>query len=74
MMKPKRRVFCQQCHRLKMSFETRDKALRFIRYNGPEIGDTLRAYHCSACCAWHITSKPPHTHNPSDYEQRNDTH
>lgn len=52
------RVFCPGCGRPKQLFESEDKALRFIRFNGDNIdkGDQLRAYHCACCGGWHITS------------------
>ena len=60
-MKPKNRVMCADCGRLKMLFETEKKALNFIKYNGEEITDNterLRVYFCPSCGGYHITSKP----------------
>ena len=57
-MKPKKRVFCPDCGRLKMVFETEKKALNFIKWNGDDIdtgGEKLRPYYCSGCCGYHIT-------------------
>ena len=62
MPKPKNRVFCRDCRRPKLLFETEKKAETFIRFNGDEVnsgGDSeLRVYYCTACCGYHITSKP----------------
>lgn len=39
-MKPsKNRVFCHECKRAKMLFESEDKALRFIRFNADAFED-----------------------------------
>ena len=61
-MKPtKNRVFCPECGRAKMLFQTEKKAEGFIRFNGDDIpmpeGCTLRTYYCEACGGWHITHK-----------------
>ena len=61
-MKPKRRVYCYLANRQKMCFETEGEALKFIEYNSknPKEWDQgkvpVRAYYCSLCCGWHITS------------------
>lgn len=58
-MKPtKNRVFCPECRRTKMLFETEEKAERFIKFNKDEMGDRcpVRAYYCVACGGWHTTS------------------
>lgn len=62
-MKPtKNRVFCKDCGRHKMLFETEKKAETFIRFNSEEI-DTesgyspVRSYYCMFCNGWHVTSK-----------------
>ena len=61
MSKPKNnRVFCPDCGRAKMLFETERKVKDFIKWNGDDInthGGELRPYYCPACCGWHITSK-----------------
>ena len=59
-MKPKNRVMCPDCGRQKMLFETKEKAMNFIKFNGDEIsnGKKIRWYYCPACCGYHITSKP----------------
>ena len=60
-MKPKNnRVWCPDCGRPKMLFETESKAKNFIKWNGEEIdshGGELRPYYCPGCCGWHISSK-----------------
>ena len=52
-MKPTRnRVMCPDCWRVKMFFESREKAQRFIDFNGSELpfgGKRLRPYFCPAC-------------------------
>lgn len=58
-MKPtKNRVFCPECRRTKMLFETEEKAERFIKFNKAEMGEycPVRAYYCVACGGWHTTS------------------
>lgn len=64
-MKPKNRIYCPQCSRLKLQFETKAKAENFIRFNAEDIKDATgyaptRAYYCTACCAWHVTSHEKH--------------
>lgn len=60
-MKPtKNRVFCIQCLRHKMLFESESKALNFINYNSDAVKEEngfapIRAYYCSACGGWHVT-------------------
>lgn len=59
-MKPiKNRVFCYECKRAKMLFESEDKALRFIRFNADAFEEKCptRVYYCNACCGWHVTSR-----------------
>ncbi len=62
-MKPtKNRVFCYDCGRHKMVFETEKKANTFIKFNSGEIEKETgqaptRAYFCIACNGWHVTSK-----------------
>ena len=57
-MKPKNRVLCPDCGKLKILFESESKANNFIRFNASEIphGDRLRSYYCPACCGWHVSS------------------
>ena len=47
-MKPKNRVMCPDCGRLKMFFESESKANNFIKFNKDDIenGDELRSYYC----------------------------
>jgi hypothetical protein len=62
-MKPtKNRVFCYDCGRQKMVFETERKANTFIKFNSDEIEietghAPTRGYFCIACNGWHVTSK-----------------
>lgn len=65
-MKPKNRVYCHDCGRFKMLFETEKKAMTFIKFNADELMQTngyvpLRAYYCEACCGWHLTSSKQYT-------------
>lgn len=61
-MKPTRnKVFCPDCERAKMLFETEQKAKNFIRFNSEEIEavsgySPQRAYFCVFCNGWHVTS------------------
>lgn len=61
-MKPtKNRVFCMGSQRTKMLFESREKALNFIKFNKEEILDEngiapQRAYFCKCCAGWHVSS------------------
>lgn len=61
-MKPiKNRVFCPECGRAKMLFDSKKRALNFIKYNKEEIlAETgyapKRCYYCLACGGWHLTS------------------
>lgn len=62
-MKPtKNQFFCNDCGKIKMRFETEDKANRFLKFNANEIEEETglrpeRSYYCMACDSWHITSK-----------------
>jgi hypothetical protein len=53
-----------------MLFDTKERAMNFIKFNGDEIsnGKKLRWYFCPACCGYHITSKP----YKKSYEGRTD--
>lgn len=61
-MKPiKNRIFCIECQRTKMLFESKSKALNFIKYNSTDIKEEhgvapIRAYLCKSCGGWHVTS------------------
>lgn len=68
-MKPsKNKVFCYDCGRNKMLFETEKKANTFLKFNAGVIEEEsgkrpIRSYFCQSCCGWHITSqedKPKH--------------
>ena len=60
-MKPTRnRIYCRDCGRTKMLFETEKKALLFMKFNNEEIAEEsdftpTRAYFCEACGGWHVT-------------------
>lgn len=62
-MKPiKNRIFCHECKRAKMLFESESKALNFIKFNANEIENETgmapsRSYFCIVCNGWHITSQ-----------------
>lgn len=61
-MKPtKNKVFCKDCERTKMLFETKKKAENFIKFNNTEIEkesgySPQRTYYCIFCAGWHLTS------------------
>lgn len=61
-MKPtKNKVFCRNCERVKMLFETQKKADNFIKFNKEEIESKSgyspeRSYYCVFCDGWHLTS------------------
>ncbi len=61
-MKPtKNKVFCKNCERTKMLFETEKKAENFIKFNKEEIESESgyspqRSYYCVFCGGWHTTS------------------
>lgn len=70
-MKPKNRIWCPDCNRPKMLFESERKANDFIKWNGddlPKDGDKLRAYYCPSCCGWHLS----HRAHKSEYDNRTD--
>ena len=62
-MKPiKNKVFCYDCGRNKMLFETEKKANTFLKFNADVIEEEsgkrpIRSYFCQSCCGWHITSQ-----------------
>lgn len=62
-MKPiKNRFFCNDCGKVKMLFETKEKAENFIKFNAEVIEEETgfkpeRAYFCIACNGWHLTHK-----------------
>lgn len=61
-MKPiKNRIFCIECQRPKMLFESKSKAANFIKFNADEIKSESgvapkRVYFCKSCGGWHVTS------------------
>lgn len=62
-MKPtKNRVYCKDCGRVKMLFETQKKADTFLKFNSEDIEKEsgyapLRSYFCIVCNGWHVTSQ-----------------
>lgn len=61
-MKPKHRVMCLDCGKLKILFDSESKANNFIKFNAEEIphGHLLRSYYCISCCGWHVSSHEHH--------------
>ena len=63
-MKPNRgRVFCRECHRQKLLFDSEKKAELFIKFNAEETAECngyapVRSYYCMCCGGWHVTHKP----------------
>ena len=58
MCKPsKNRIYCPECRKSKMLFESETKANTFIKFNKDNIenGNKLRSYFCVCCGGWHIT-------------------
>ena len=60
-MRPKNRIYCRECGRQKIVFETEKKAKRFIDFNGEEIAKEtgrkpVRVYYCECCGGYHVTS------------------
>ncbi len=62
-MKPNKNiVYCMDCGRSKMKFETEKKANNFIKFNSEEIEAETgvspnRCYYCLYCIGWHVTSR-----------------
>ena len=62
-MKPNKNiVYCTDCNRRKMLFETEKKADNFMKFNNDEIEEETgyspeRSYYCILCDGWHLTSK-----------------
>lgn len=75
MSKPKNRVFCNLAGRPKMLFETREKAERFLKFNAQSTENwrehkvPIRAYYCSGCMGWHLTSHQTYYRTVKDDEQ-----
>ena len=70
-MKPtKNRMFCLDCGRVKMVFDTQKRADTFLKFNSEKIQEESgykpeRSYFCIACSGWHLTSKKEyHDINP----------
>lgn len=58
-------MFCLECKRAKMFFESKSKALNFIKFNSDEIKNSngiapTRVYYCKSCAGWHVTSRAQH--------------
>ena len=61
-MRPKNRIYCRECGRSKLVFETEKKSLNFIKFNADEILEETgraptRAYYCQCCGGYHVTSQ-----------------
>lgn len=56
-------VFCPQAHKMKLQYETEDKALNAVKFGN---GAIVRAYYCRDCHCWHTTSKEE---RPQEWEQ-----
>jgi ssDNA-binding Zn-finger/Zn-ribbon topoisomerase 1 len=62
-MKPTRNnIYCKDCGKSKMLFESEKKANNFIKFNGAEIESECgyspqRSYYCVLCGGWHVTSQ-----------------
>lgn len=59
-VKPKNRVYCPDCMRQKMKFDSEKEARSFIRWNKDNFDEKIpsRIYWCDACCGYHITARP----------------
>lgn len=74
-MRPKNRIFCNLAGRSKMLFETEEKALRFLKFNTKDENDwkkhkvPIRAYYCSSCMGWHLTSHQNYNKTVEDDEK-----
>lgn len=62
-MKPNKSVvYCNNCERRKILFDTEKSAENFMKFNNDEIKlksgrNPKRSYYCVFCMGWHITSK-----------------
>ena len=59
-IKPKNRVYCPDCQRQKMKFNSEREAHDFIKWNKENFDEKIpsRIYWCEACCGYHITARP----------------
>jgi hypothetical protein len=52
------RIMCPIAVKQKHVFETKSKAMNFIKLNANKMDyPPIRAYYCYACNGWHVTSK-----------------
>ena len=56
-------IYCNASRKEKLQFETKESACRYLEFNSDKIAKEngyapTRAYWCSNCCCWHVTSKP----------------
>ena len=68
-------MFCRECHRTKILFDSESKANNFIRFNADEIEECngyapKRSYYCIVCGGWHVTHKIANPQKVSVSEQR----
>lgn len=62
-MKPNKSiVYCNNCERRKILFDSEKSAENFMKFNNDEIRlksgrNPIRSYYCVFCMGWHITSK-----------------
>ncbi|MCD8208684.1 MAG: hypothetical protein LUD72_12155 [Bacteroidales bacterium] len=57
----KHRFFCLQASKYKLLFDSKEKAIRYLRWNANAIKEEngyapTRAYYCTYCAGWHVTS------------------
>ena len=59
-VKPKNRVYCPDCRRQKMKFDSERAAEDFLKWNRNNFEEKIpsRIYWCEACCGYHITARP----------------
>jgi hypothetical protein len=58
----KNQVHCPQANKMKLAFESEEKADLFMGFNSPVILEKngkcpIRSYKCPSGCGWHVTSK-----------------
>lgn len=57
----KNRIYCPDCRKRKVLFESESQANNFIKFNSQDIEAAngyapIRSYYCPLCCGWHVTS------------------